>query len=254
MTDPLSVAASIAGLVSLASDLAQTCYSCYQFYRTVKDAPKSLQQVIEEIGLLRKVLSDLEDVYRKKTEDLPSLENVIEKIAKCRVEIEDFGQKLALGSQDFRKAVVRLKWPSREQKVKQFISHLQVYRAMFDSAKSNDGLLLAMQNLTVAKETHQDLQSEKSRRQLEELLNWLSPLDFQQRQDDIYYKRRQDRTGTWILREPKFKQWRDTTRNSSQITLFCKGDPGAGKTVLWYLCSKLTCLLCNLLIDLHVAQ
>jgi hypothetical protein len=111
MADPLSVAASIAGLISLTSELARTCYSCYQFYRGAKDAPKSLQQVIE-IGLhSSKGSSDLEDVYRKETEHLPSLENMMEEIARCRVKIEDFGQKLAPGSQDFRKLAVGLKWP-----------------------------------------------------------------------------------------------------------------------------------------------
>jgi ATP-dependent Clp protease ATP-binding subunit ClpA len=233
MADPLSVAASIAGLVSLASEVAKACYSCYQFYRAAAKAPESLQQVIAELGLLRKVLSDLEGIYIARTEDLPSVENVMKEVENCRVEIEDFGRRLDPKCHDFRRGVVRLKWPSKEKEVKQFISHLQTYRATFDSAKSNDGLLLAMQNLTIAKETQNSLQSEQSRRHLEEILNWLSPLDFGLRQDEIYSNRRQHGTSTWILREPAFQRWLGTSRDSNKTPLLLKGDPGAGKTVLW---------------------
>jgi hypothetical protein len=233
MADPLSVAASIAGLVSLASEVAKACYSCYQFYRTAAKAPESLQQVIAELGLLRKILSHLEGIYMHKTEDLPSVKNVMKEIENCWVAIEDFGQRLdpTSKSHDFRRVAIRLRWPSKEKDVKQFISHLQTYRATFDSAKSNDGLLLAMQTLTIAKETQNNEQSEQSRRHLEEILTWLSPLDFGLRQDEIYSNRRQH--GTWILKESAFKRWLDATRDSNKTTLLLKGDPGAGKTVLW---------------------
>jgi hypothetical protein len=73
---------------------------------------------------------------------------------------------------------------------------------MFNSAKANDSLLLAMQILSIASDTQQVLQSERSNRELQDLLNWLSPLDFHFRQDELYNHRCQHGTGRWVLKDP----------------------------------------------------
>ncbi|KAJ7303829.1 ankyrin repeat-containing domain protein [Mycena albidolilacea] len=59
------------------------------------------------------------------------------------------------------------------------------------------------------------------------IIEWLSPLNFFLRQQDIS-KTRQQGTGEWLLDDPKFKGWKS---NPGQV-LWCSGIPGAGKTVL----------------------
>jgi hypothetical protein len=54
-----------------------------------------------------------------------------------------------------------------------------------------------------------------------EILQWLSPLNFQQRQRDILAKRYPE-TGSWFLNLDKFRSWRDGDATKSS-TLWCPG-------------------------------
>lgn len=58
-------------------------------------------------------------------------------------------------------------------------------------------------------------------------MQWLSPTDFPTQQHNII-TRRQEGTGQWFLDTPEFKRWLDR----SDKTLFCRGIPGAGKTIM----------------------
>ncbi|KAJ7030073.1 hypothetical protein C8F04DRAFT_961990 [Mycena alexandri] len=60
-----------------------------------------------------------------------------------------------------------------------------------------------------------------------DFLDWLSPLNFFPRQQDISEVRVKG-TGEWLLEHPIFQQW----ESESGRTLWCRGIPGAGKTVL----------------------
>lgn len=73
------------------------------------------------------------------------------------------------------------------------------------------------------------------------MMQWLSPTGFPAQQHDIM-TRRQKGTGQWFLDSPKFKRW----LQGSDMTLFCPGIPGAGKTitaaiVVDYLCGMAGC-------------
>ncbi|KAF8133575.1 ankyrin repeat-containing domain protein [Mycena galopus ATCC 62051] len=59
------------------------------------------------------------------------------------------------------------------------------------------------------------------------IINWLSPINFFQRQADISQMREKG-TGGWLLAHPLFKKWEADFGS----TLWCHGIPGAGKTVL----------------------
>ncbi|KAJ7776672.1 hypothetical protein B0H14DRAFT_2401560, partial [Mycena olivaceomarginata] len=59
------------------------------------------------------------------------------------------------------------------------------------------------------------------------IIDWLSPLNFFVRQDDIF-STRQEGTGEWLLQEKKFRQWESFIGG----VLWCRGIPGVGKTVL----------------------
>ncbi|KAJ7441378.1 ankyrin repeat-containing domain protein, partial [Mycena galericulata] len=73
---------------------------------------------------------------------------------------------------------------------------------------------------------HDDREEEKDIPR-QNFLNWLSPINFFQRQADIF-RVWQEGTGEWLLADPKFQEW----KTGSGKTLWCPGIPGAGKTVL----------------------
>jgi Fungal N-terminal domain of STAND proteins len=134
MVDPLSIAASVAGLISLASEVTKACYG---YYRKAKNAPTIVQSVVAEIKLLRKVLSDLEDKYDQRTDPLPALDQVMTELSECEEKLADFGRKI---DQDFRNPqnlTKRLQWPFRDTEVRVFLNDLQRYRTVFESAKTN---------------------------------------------------------------------------------------------------------------------
>jgi len=60
-----------------------------------------------------------------------------------------------------------------------------------------------------------------------EMLNWLTPMDYGPQQSD-FLERRQQGTGQWFLELDDFKNWLDQNKS----TLFCRGMPGAGKTIM----------------------
>lgn len=75
--------------------------------------------------------------------------------------------------------------------------------------------------------TIKTIRSNLDRKEDFEILNWLTPLEFNSQQND-YIKRRQPGTGQWLLDSVEFQNWLDMKKG----TLFCPGIPGAGKTIL----------------------
>jgi len=59
------------------------------------------------------------------------------------------------------------------------------------------------------------------------ILNWLTPVEYGPQQSD-YLDRRQPGTGQWLLDSAEYHGWLNTERQ----TLFCTGNPGAGKTII----------------------
>ncbi|KAF8868100.1 hypothetical protein BD779DRAFT_1462375 [Infundibulicybe gibba] len=65
--------------------------------------------------------------------------------------------------------------------------------------------------------------------ELQDLVKWLSPLDFGEKHNAILEKRTRD-TGEWFLQHPKFLAWR--RGDPEYKTLWCPGNPGVGKSVM----------------------
>ena len=65
------------------------------------------------------------------------------------------------------------------------------------------------------------------RQDRQDILDWLSPIDFATQQSD-FISRRQPSTGEWLLKSDQLKNWMALNNQ----TLFCPGIPGAGKTMI----------------------
>ncbi|THX58120.1 hypothetical protein D6D06_03221, partial [Aureobasidium pullulans] len=72
---------------------------------------------------------------------------------------------------------------------------------------------------------HRDQEQVKAR---EEFLRWLSPHNFEHKQNETFKTKHQG-TGDWLLQTEEFSNWEKAT--TSQL-LWCHGKPGAGKSVL----------------------
>jgi len=65
------------------------------------------------------------------------------------------------------------------------------------------------------------------------ILAWLSPLEPRARHQDIGAQR-VDSIGAWLLETQEFRSWHNGRREdgSHHPTLFCHGNPGAGKSYI----------------------
>ncbi|KAJ6439216.1 putative ankyrin repeat protein [Purpureocillium lavendulum] len=72
-----------------------------------------------------------------------------------------------------------------------------------------------------------DIRLHQHSQAVEEILEWLSPVDYGAQQSD-YLKRREPGTGQGFLDSDEYKTW----LKAGKQTLFCPGNPGVGKTIL----------------------
>ena len=84
----------------------------------------------------------------------------------------------------------------------------------------------------VCEKQARSLDEESQSRKRDDVLNWLSPLNHEQKHDHIS-KPHIDGTGEWLLQMNEFKSWRDEPQVISNV-LCCYGIQGAGKSVLAY--------------------
>ncbi|KAI4120703.1 MAG: hypothetical protein LQ338_006827 [Usnochroma carphineum] len=80
--------------------------------------------------------------------------------------------------------------------------------------------------LTIARDID-GLKNDEDLKRRQQILEWLSPLNFFKTQQDTF-ARREEGTGQWLLDSPFFQNW----LSGIDRTLCCPGIPGAGKSVL----------------------
>ena len=84
---------------------------------------------------------------------------------------------------------------------------------------------LVLDSLHVAQSIKQELQGDRQQK----VLDWLSTFSSMQKHQDVKAVRLDD-TGSWLIQDERFREWNEG--ESSNALLWCKGIPGAGKTVL----------------------
>ncbi|KAF7319178.1 ANK-REP-REGION domain-containing protein [Mycena chlorophos] len=72
-----------------------------------------------------------------------------------------------------------------------------------------------------------NIYTENSDAERDKILEWISPINFFIRQQEIS-RGRQENTGGWLIDHPTFNTW----KVESGKLLWCPGIPGVGKTVL----------------------
>ncbi|KAH9240122.1 hypothetical protein K456DRAFT_1758367 [Colletotrichum gloeosporioides 23] len=229
MADPLSIAASIAGLISLA-DIVFTRLIKYK--KSVKDAEKELGDLAKEVNLLGGALNSLARLARAL--EAGSFDSNLR-----MHNIEDCSHSLTAMDKELRKidlTSIRTKLfrPISSDQVREWLDLLSRHKQNINLALSADSMD-AMLKLLAKEDEHVDIVKETRRitiridKAMEDkrLLGFYLQHNPQQNYD-MSLRLRHGRTGLWLTRLPQFQRW----LSNPDSRLWLKGIPGAGKTVL----------------------
>ena len=244
MTEPLSVAASIAGLVTLADIIfGRTC----KYAKAVKKAPHDMSALSSEINALYGTLQRLRLVTCQFEEELFNSTVRTEHLHSCYQTLEKIRAKLGeyhapeLESHCLDRMAKRLRWPFTSSEVKVLISEIGRHKQTLDLALNVDnisGLLAVLSRQQDIRDTVEDIRIlVKDRCEAEtriamsndrrHILRSFGKVDPQER----YRMSRRlwhPATGLWLTEGPEFQNW----LTSANARLWLYGIPGAGKTVL----------------------
>lgn len=235
MADPLSIAASIAGLISLADVVF---IRLVKFGRSVKNAEKEIQDLSKEINLLGGALNSLARLVRALEDGHFDTNLRMHNIEDCSDTLKDMEKRLQKLEKSSSLTKQKLMWPFTKDRVQEWLEELSQHKANINlalSANSLDAMLRllsqednhATEILAEIKETRKitsRIHQDSERQKVLEFFLMYNP----QQNYDMSMHLRHPRTGLWLQRLPEFQHWISTPDSN----LWLKGIPGAGKTVL----------------------
>ncbi|KAF5587381.1 heterokaryon incompatibility protein het-E-1 [Fusarium pseudoanthophilum] len=254
MADPLSISASIAGLVALADLVFR---SGTKYVKSYRGAPTEVGNLIREVRSLSVILHnlslvafDLEETGPPETtaavhEPRPVLQphylhDCHQLLRRLETGLSRTEASLDSGSGRSR-LQARLKWPYTSTESREMIQDIQRYNQIILTALAADSLAKLKHCLSRQVEMNDGL--ERVNRTAEKILDIQVKIalnakrnqvlkDFGQVNPRIEYETnnslRHDLTGLWLTQGPEFDYWYSTPTSR----LWCSGIPGAGKSVL----------------------
>ena len=246
MGDPVS----IVGLVLAVPPLIKPIVD---YISGVKDAPRNVVEIRDELRNLQSIFMQLADLlederYEDKFSDVSTLYHSTRDFS---LKLEDFRQKLEKRSRDFdigiRQMASSMLDPFRDIRTQRTLQMLQRYTQLFQFALTINGCRMLSQTPTAVSSQLQaqfhQLSTSQSRilealqalpshvnydQMRNDLLNEISDLDFRTKQRKSYGKRH-PKTANSLLQNAEFREWFTALKPA---TLWCWGNPGAGKTIL----------------------
>ncbi|CVK86499.1 uncharacterized protein FMAN_06230 [Fusarium mangiferae] len=254
MADPLSISASIAGLVALADLVFR---SGTKYVKSYRGAPTEVGNLMREVRSLSVILHnlslvafDLEETGRPETtaavhEPPPALQPHY--LHDChqllrRLETGLSRTETSLDSGSGRQRLrARLKWPFTSTESRDMIQDIQRYNQIIHTALAADSLAKLKHCLSRQIEMKDGL--EKINRTAEKILDIQVKIALDTKRNQVleYFGQfnprgeyetndslRHGLTGLWLTQGPEFDYWYSTPASR----LWCSGIPGAGKSVL----------------------
>ncbi|KAJ7688186.1 ankyrin repeat-containing domain protein [Mycena rosella] len=221
--------AATLGTITAILQLVDTALKAREYVKDFHDAPKEQRKLFSEMEDLRSLLGEL----NKRAAASPSgegLQKMSPPLSAFKATMEKFTATLGPveGLSKFTKRLTWTLWSKKEavgyleelERMKGLITlwlTMDIWDVGQKQIANQDSILNAVQE-------HRDhIDAEKRRA----ILDWISPLNFLQRQADIF-STLQPGTGEWLLAEAQFQDW----KSGAEQVLWCRGIPGAGKTVL----------------------
>jgi ankyrin repeat domain-containing protein 50 len=235
MVDPLSVAAGVAGLITVGVQVSQ---GLVKFYSAYKFQHENVAKIFRKLEKLLNTLEPLDEVLRNrkfKADEAQQLANVEDSIESCKEAISDLkceldklGESPEKGLQAAaRRTGRKLAYPFREstlQKLNEDVSDvidnllvalgiLQLKRV--DEIQSDTADMTILMNLL------------RTSQLSDQVRGWINAPDPSSNYNEAC-KRRHPRTGLWLVHGLSFQKWLDEDHSF----LWLNGLPGCGKTVL----------------------
>ncbi|KAM0436823.1 hypothetical protein ACHAPT_002535 [Fusarium lateritium] len=244
MADPLSIAGSIAGLMSLADTVFRYVF---KYARSAVGAKKEVESLSVEINALAGVLRTLQALASEleaETSFEPTLR--MQHLSHCKQTLETIRNRVKKAADDFDNKskwegiTRRLKWPFSVSETKDLLADVSRYKETLILATSAD----TMRTLQICLANQADLER-KLDKKLDNITDILERdevdarkrlvLDFFMKPEanpkanlSQSIKLRHPTTGSWLTLSPSFKMWLETPGSR----LWLNGIPGGGKTVL----------------------
>lgn len=235
MGDPLSIAASVAGLLSLGLQSAEYLYKFYSTYRGQDD---DLARAADKLDGLVGSLQELDELLRTRKwrrDEINILQNVEKSITRC----EDVINELRDEASKFKKEPLeglkkrlattarRVAYPFRRSTIEKLDEDVGEFRENLTLALQ----ILQLKDHAVIKDTTEELLSIIRKGQAQDVSadvrNWLkaadATVDF-----NAANSKRHPGTGQWLVQGPIFTNW--LSQKNSFLWLY--GFAGCGKSVL----------------------
>jgi Cdc6-like AAA superfamily ATPase len=242
MADPLSIAASIAGILSLADTVVTRLIKYAKSVKGAGDEAKAWANEVNDFGGTIDRLARLTRALEAQGEafDHTMRMHHIEGCHRVLSNIDDLLKKAERGLENPNQLTAlqrKLKWPlSSGPRIKELMSTLSEHKTriiMALSADSMNGILeclaLSTSILDEVRDTRRITARIEENLETERVLSFfLKPEVNPQERYETSLRLRHPRTGLWLLRHPDFLTWIDAPGSKLWLT----GIPGAGKTVL----------------------
>lgn len=244
MADPLSVSASIAGLVHVAGAVFQRSFT---YVKTVRSAPKEVSKLKSEIGGLYGVLTSLSLLIRQLEEEefdptiqADHLHSCYQTLEKVQAMLDKY-KSVSGQSQTLEAVKAKLKWPFAVSDVEDLIHEIQRHKSTLSLALAAEGMsnvLLALSRQNTIQNSLDEIKVDlRQRREAEtrtaidkeqqKILDSIGPIT-PHKNHEMSLKLRHPATGLWFIESGIFERW----LKEKNARLWIYGIPGAGKTVM----------------------
>ncbi|KAJ7443981.1 ankyrin repeat-containing domain protein [Mycena latifolia] len=221
--------AEVLGTIASAIQLIDTALKAREYVKDFYNAPAEQRKLFTDLDDLQLLLMELQNRIAA-SPSTNALQHMVAPLGRFKTMMDKFTVKFELPEGPLSKLSKQLSWTLWNKK------EAKEYLQEFESMKTLLNIWLTLGIWDAGQEHKKDHplleigrdQQERSKNTEEkELLDWITSLNFFQRQDDIF-SAWQPGTGEWLLSDPQFKNW----ESGSGGILWCRGIPGAGKTVL----------------------
>ncbi|KAJ7483667.1 ankyrin repeat domain-containing protein [Mycena latifolia] len=203
------------GTIASVLQLVDTVLKAREYIKDFHEAPKDQKKLFSEMEGLKALLVEL-DTRVTSSPSSEAFQHMVGPLAAFKTTMDHVTEKLGPveGLLKFTKRLSWTLWSKKE--VAGYLDDLERFKVLIN-------LWLTMDIWDVGQKQISNQDTERRQK----IFDWMSPLNFFQRQADVFGAL-QSGTGEWLLRNAVFQDWE---ADSSKV-LFCHGIPGAGKTVL----------------------
>jgi hypothetical protein len=245
MADPLSIAGSIAGIISLADTVFRLVF---KYARSSINVTEEVKNLADELQSLAGILQSLRLLASGLEAEGPSFDSTIRMhhlgalsiiLSRLEQRVEKAHKKFESDSKT-KQILQRLKWLFFTSETKELLNDLLRHKIIIFLALSADSLRKLQVCLTTQEEQRQTLSfientvkrieintqitlSDRKKNVLDFFMKVIPQPNF-----EISVKLRQPMTGLWLTGSPSFTSWLETSGSK----LWLSGISGAGKTVL----------------------